>query len=309
MKEMWNMKYRPKELDEYIFNNPETRAWIESCIERKDIPHLLLHGKQGTGKTALAYLLKDKLEIDDVDFLSKNASKDNSVSIFRNDISTFIATYALGDFKLVFLDEADRLSPEAFDCLKSMMEEYSNNARFILTCNRVHKIPSEIRSRLTEIKFDKIDRDEMTMRAAKILKAEKVKLPSLDLLDEFVKDAHNDFRRLLLKLQRHVVNGELVSLQTSDELFEIKGAAMLKMGEGDWEGARELLVDKLDDDDYAEMYRFMYDNLHELDRFSEKFKDKWKQGIVIISDYLYRHETVADKEINFTACLIKLSVI
>lgn len=307
MKELWAIKYRPTNAEEFICTTEEQKNLINQIIETKNIPHLLLEGKHGTGKTSLAYLIKNICSIDDVDFLKLNASEENSIDTIRSKVKTFISTYAMDNFKIVFLDEADWLTSSAQHALRSMMEEFSSNARFILTCNKLYKIINELRSRCTEVHFPKIDKNSMAIKAAKILKKEKIKIPSIDLLDKYVDESRGDFRKLLNILQDHSYNGELAEKNVSDEFFELKAEAMLYMEMGEWNTARKLLCEKLSNEDFDEMYTFLYKNISNLD----KFKDvkSWKQAIVIIAEYLYRNDFCADKEINFSACMIRLSEI
>jgi DNA polymerase III gamma/tau subunit len=129
-KQLWSIKYRPKTLDDYIFKDDNHRALVERWVTEKNIPHIFLKGHRGTGKTSLALLLKNLLEVEDSDFLSLNASDDNNIETIRNKVKNFISTFAYGPFKIVLLDEADGLTPAAQGTLKSMMEEFSDNARF-----------------------------------------------------------------------------------------------------------------------------------------------------------------------------------
>lgn len=310
MKEMWDIKHRPKNIDEYIFGSSDVdKNNILKFVEDKSFPHLLLYGKPGTGKSSLAYLLKELLEIDDIDFLMRDASKDNGVDIIRNEVGGFVSTVPMGDFKIVFLDECDWLTPAAFATLRGMMvdPEICANARFILACNHIHKVPIEVRSRCTEFKFEALDQEQLLLRSAKILKKEKVTF-DLDDLEKFMSDSRYDFRKLLKILQANSVTGKLIYGSTTDANFEVLAESLLHVETGNWDKARTLLAENLVDDDYTDAFRFYYNNFHEIEKL-QKDESKFKKAIVILADYMYRHETVADKELNFAACLIKLSEI
>jgi DNA polymerase III delta prime subunit len=305
MKELWYTKHHPASFDEYIFADEEHKKVVTKFLDEKSIPHLVFYGHRGTGKTSLAYLLKKTLEIEDTDFLELNASKDNSVDIVRNKISSFVSTMASGPFKIVFLDECERLSPAAQDTLRAMTVDYANNARFIFACNKVGKIIPELRSRCQELHFQSLDKNDMLERAAIILRKEKVKL-DLETLDKYVDAAYPDFRKLIGLLEKNSINGVLTKeLETKDALYDTKVECMLYVENGDWDSARKLLAEQFTDEDYEDAYEFFYTNLTQLDKFKDV--NKWKAAIVLIAEYLYRNQFVADKEINFCAMMIRLS--
>lgn len=304
-RQLWSTKYRPKTLDEYIFKNDEHRELIESWIKDKSIPHILLKGHRGTGKTALAYLLKELLDIEDSDFMEKNASDENSVEIIRNDVHNFVSTLAVGDLKIVFLDEADRLSGAAQDTLKAMMVDYADTARFILACNKPQKIIPELKSRCQELEYKALDKDQMLERAAIILKKEKVKT-SLENLESYIDSCYPDFRKLIETLDQKSKNGELLPFNAGDEEITDYQLKIVEMIEGDnYNGLREAMSAVVSDEEWDEVYRFLYDSLHELGKFKND-PDRWSQGIIIIADHLFRHGQVADPEINAAAMFLRL---
>ncbi len=305
-KQIWSIKYRPKTLDEYIFKDESHRKLIERWVSEKSIPHLLLKGHRGTGKTSLAYLLKDLLQIEDTDFLKLNASDERSIETIRTKVKNFISTYAYGDFKLVLLDEADGLTPDAQGTLKSMMEEYSDNARFILTCNRPKKIIPELSdSRTQVIEYKSLDKEAMLERAAVILQQEKVKV-SLENLEAYVNACYPDFRKLVETLDMNSVDGRLTDFSSATEEIADWQLTIVEMIEGDSYGSlREAMSSVTSDDEWDEVYRFLYDNLHELGKFKGDI-DKWSQGIIIVADHLFRHSQVADPEINAAAMFLRL---
>jgi len=306
-KEVWDRKYLPKSVDEYIFQDDNQKEIILKILEEKNFQHLLLSGHRGTGKTSLAYLIKQEFGLDDVDFLKINASDENNIDVIRTKIKGFISSMAMsGEFKIVFLDEADRLTPSAQDSLKSMMEDYSDNARFILACNRPHKIVPELKSRVLEIEYKALDKDEMTLRFAKILKKEKIHVQDLDIIDEYVNNCYPDFRKLLITAQFSVKDGVLPPFKSAlSDTSEFMVRAIDFIENDDWKSAREYLASNTPDDKWEECYRFLYDYLHEIGKFTDD--KKWKAGIVIVADHLYKHAFVADPEMNFAACLIRLS--
>jgi replication factor C small subunit len=309
-KQLWYTKHTPKTIEEYIFKNEDTKTQILSYFENKDIPHLLLHGSAGTGKTSLAFLIKEIFQMDDADFLVINGSDENNVDTMRSKVQNFISAMPLSfDYKIVFVNEADGLSAGAQKILRGKIEDYSDNARFIFTCNYPNNLTPELRSRFTPIKFDSLDKEEMLMRFATILKKEKVKIDSLDVLDEYVDNCYPDFRVLLTTAQAAVRNNKLMPFSSAN--LTAASEHMLGIVEfitnDQWDKARTYLAENIPDNKWEDCYKFLYDYLHEIGKFTDT--KKWKAGIVVIADHLYRHSFVADREINFASCLIKLSEI
>ena len=182
MKELWVEKYRPNTVDGYVFRDNAQREQVSTWIRDKSIPHLLFSGAAGIGKTTLAKLLFNELDLNPLDILEINASRTNSVDDVRDKIVSFVQMIPFGDFKVVLLDEADYLSPSAQAALRGVMEEYHNTARFVMTCNYPNRIIPAIHSRCQGFHIAKVDQTEFTARVATILITEGV-IPDLDTLD------------------------------------------------------------------------------------------------------------------------------
>lgn len=305
----WAISYRPTSVKDFIFQDDQHRSLVEKFIAERNIPHLLLSGHRGTGKTSLAYVLKAELEIDDMDFMVLNASDENSVDTIRTKIKNFISTFAMAEFKIVFLDEADYLTQSAQAVLRNMMEEFAGNARFILTCNKPHKIIPELKSRCQELKFSSMDKEELLRRCVRILKKEGYKVESdedLDLLDNLIDATYPDFRKLINTLEQHFIDGKLVAAAVEDSTDEFKVELIDMMEKGEWGKIRSFMAQNTPDDQWEEVYRFLYDYIGETAPFATR-PEKTDEAIVIIADHLYKHGFVADYEINFAACIIKLS--
>jgi replication factor C small subunit len=306
MKELWTEKYRPSTVDGYVFTDPAQREQIEHWITSKSIPHLLLSGPAGTGKTTLAKLLVNNLDIDPYDFLHVNASRDNGVDFLKSKIEGFVSTMPFGDLKIVLLDEADYLSHNAQAILRGLMETYASQARFILTCNLAHKIINPLKSRCQQFVIDKTDPTEFTTRVATILITEGIEF-EIDTLDSYVKATYPDLRKCLNLVQSNSVSGTLSLSNSSSDSgtadHKLKVVDLFKQGK--IREARTLLCTHTTAEEMEEVFRWMYDNL---DLWS-KAADGQDQAILAIRKGLVNHAIVADPEINLAATLIELSQI
>jgi replication factor C small subunit len=303
MIELWTEKYRPKTVDGYVFTNQRTQEQVNEWIKEKSIPHLLLHGGAGTGKTTLAKLLVNELEVNGLDFLQVNASRDNGVDFLKTRIEGFVQTMPFGDFKIVLLDEADYLSPNAQGLLRGLMETYQSQARFILTCNYPHKIIPAIKSRCSELQIDKTDPTEFTARVATILVTEGVEF-DLDTLDSYVKATYPDLRKCLNLVQPNSKDGNLISPGEADTgTADYKLAAVDLFKQRRIIEARQLICSQARPEEMEDVFKWLYDNLELWGNTQEAQDD----AVLVIRQGLVNHSMVADAEINLSATLIELS--
>lgn len=309
--QMWPEKYRPKTINEYIFQNPSHKRAFEKIVESGVTPHLLLSGVQGTGKSAIAQIIIDACIPDkddrDVDLLKLNASDDNSVENIREEVRSHIMSYASGKYKIVWLEEADRLSPAAQDILRDYMETYEQQARFILTCNHVHRIISPIKSRCQRFTFSACDKTEATEMAAKILISEKIKF-DLEVLDRHVDLHYPDMRSIINSLDQYSHNGVLTEPEAQSAIEDAKMLILQKIESDDWLGLERSLSVSVVDEEWEEVFEFLYQNLDKSPKFKSD-KDKWGEGIVLISDHIINHATHGKPSINGSSLLIQLHML
>lgn len=302
MKELWVEKYRPKTIDGYVFSDDHQRKQISTWIKDRSIPHLLLSGVAGIGKTTLAKILITALGIEDYDVLEINASRTNSVDDVRDKITNFVSMIPFGPFKVVLLDEADYLSPNAQAALRGVMEEYHATARFILTCNYPNRIIPAIHSRCQGFHVERTDITEFTARVATILVEEIIDF-DLDTLDCYVKVTYPDLRKCINLVQQNVDEGQLQMPRQNDQGASDWKFAMVELfTAGKITEARKLLCGKLRAEEMEEVYRWLYDNISIFG--DEESQDK---AILIIKSGLVDHTLIADAEINLAATLVKLA--
>jgi DNA polymerase III delta prime subunit len=302
MKELWVEKYRPNTIDGYVFRDKHQKEQIESWIKQGSIPHLLFSGNAGIGKTTLAKILLNELEVNDLDVLEINASRTNSVEDVRDKIVNFVQMIPFGNFKVVLLDEADYLSPNAQAALRGVMEEYHTTARFILTCNYPNRIIPAIHSRCQGFHIERTDITEFTARVATILVSEEIDF-DLDTLDTFVKATYPDLRKCINTVQMNSLDGKLHTPEkgdTGEQDYKLEMVTLFKKGK--ISEARKLVCSQARPEEMEEIFRWLYDNI-------QIFGDDEKQekAILIIKQGLVDHTLVSDPEINLAATLIRLS--
>lgn len=301
-KELWVEKYRPKTLDGYVFRDNHQKSQIQSWIKDKSIPHLLLSGNAGVGKTTLAKILFNLLDIHYYDILEINASRNNSVDDVREKVMNHVQLIPFGAFKVILLDEADYLSPNAQAALRGIMEDYQDIVRFILTCNYPNKIIPAIHSRCQGFHIEKVDQTEFTARVATILISENISF-SLDTLDTFVKATYPDLRKCINMVQMNSLDGTLITPHSDDNSsadYKIEMVQLFKAGK--ITEARKLLCSQARPEEMEDIYRWLYDNIEIFG--SEEHQEK---AILIIKQGLVDHTLVIDPEINLSATLIRLN--
>ena len=295
---LWVEKYRPLSLDTYI-GNEHLLDKVSVYLKSGDLPHLLLYGKAGTGKTTLAKILVKNIECD---YLYINASDENSVDTVRNKVRQFASTVGFKDFKIIILDECDYITPNAQAALRNLMETFSKHCRFILTCNYVERIIDPIQSRCQAFQIVPPSKTEVAQRLNQILEEEEINF-ELEDLKILINSGYPDIRRIINTAQRNVVN----SILTLDKGSVIQNDYKLKLLEilktqdkkNAFKNIRQLVADS-QIRDFADLFRLLYDEV-----------DSYGQGhiaecILVIAKYELSDSQVVDKEINAMAMIIEL---
>lgn len=304
--DLWTEKYRPKTLDEYVWTNPAQRVTVESWIASGSLPHLLLSGVQGSGKTSLAKLMLRELKVVPGDVLEINASRERDPNVVATKILTFCTTWGMGNMKYVLLDEADSMTPLAQRILRGEMENYAEHVRFIMTCNYPNKIIPALHSRCQGFHFEALDEQEFMVRIASILNEEGVAIESeedISILQQYISVSHPDLRKCINLLQQNVQDGKLSAPERKNASGgEWITEALELFKAGSYLEARKLIVSKAQPEDYQEVYRFMYQNLY----LWGADQDSQDMALMCINKGLCNHGLTGDVEINLAATLAQL---
>lgn len=298
---LWVEKYRPQKLDDCIIPE-ETKAQLKEFVAKGEIQNLLFCGSAGIGKTTVAKALCNELQ---ADVLFINASMENGIDVLRTKIQSFASTVSFsGNIKVVILDEADYANPQSFQpALRGFMEEFSQNCRFILTCNFKNRVIQPLHSRCNVIEF-KIPNAQKPVLATKFLKraVEILKNEGIEydtkVVSQLIIKSFPDFRKVLNQLQRYSASGKidegiLVNMQEANLTALVK-----TLKEKDWRAMRQWVANN-EDQEIGALYRSIFDEL--VDKVNEP-----PQLVLIIADYSYKSAFAVDQTINLAACLTEI---
>ena len=295
---LWVEKYRPVTLDTYL-GNEHLKSKVSLYLESGDIPHLLLYGKAGTGKTTLAKILVNHIECD---YIYINASDENNVDTVRNKVKMFASTLGFKDYKVIILDECDYITPNAQAALRNLMETFSKHCRFILTCNFVERIIDPIQSRCQTFQVIPPNKNDVAKHLHNILTQENVDYDREDLAI-LVNSGYPDIRRVINGAQRQSVDGKLVidkqSIVENDYKLKLLEILEKQDKKSAFNNVRQLLADAKVTD-FADLFRLLYD---EVDSYG---KGHIAECILIIAKYELSDAQVVDKEINAMAMIIEI---
>ena len=296
---LWVEKYRPQTLAEYV-GNETVKETIQQYLDNNDIPHLLLHGKAGTGKTTLAKLIVNTIKCDSMII---NASDENNVDTVRNKVKNFASSMGFAGFKIIILDEFDYMTPNAQAILRNLMETFSKHCRFILTCNYHEKIIDPIKSRCQTFAITPPTKKDVAIQVTRILDAEKIKYDVKNVAD-IISSYYPDIRRILNTCQLQSAKGELkVNHQIMVESnFQTKLVDLLKANDDKRNMLMNIRQAVADNrlNDYSEMYSMLYS------RVDEYAAGNTANVILTIAEGLSKDALVVDKEIVFMSTIIQI---
>jgi replication factor C small subunit len=289
-------KYRINDIEQYL-GSDEIKNNVRQYIKDNDLPHLLFSGPAGSGKTTLAKLIVHNLNCD---YQFINASDENGIDIIRDKIKAFASAASFKPLKIVILDEADFLTQPAQAALRFVIEEFSLNTRFILTCNYETKIIPALKSRCELFKIIPPSKGEIAKHLASILDIEKITYELVDLA-QIINKYYPDVRSMLKKLQSLSKTGTLIIPSTIEEDdYQSQILVILKKPTSkSWYQIRQLVINQ-QLDDYQPLFRFLFDNM------SEYAIGKEPNVAILLDDAIWHASLVSDKEINAAALFAKL---
>ena len=296
---LWVEKYRPNKLEDYV-GNEHLKAKVEGYLESGDVPHLLLYGKAGTGKTTLAKLIVNSI---DCDYIIINASDENNVDTVRNKVKNFASSMGFKPFKIIIMDEFDYMTPNAQAILRNLMETFSKHCRFILTCNYVEKVIEPIQSRCQSFQIVPPTKKDVAIQMSKILKSENIEFDVKDLVP-IIDSAYPDIRKVINTCQLNSNKGKLkVDVQNLLENdYKMKVVDILKSNDdkrNKYMKVRQAIIDSKATD-FSDLYTVLYDKV------DEYAGDNTSGVILLLGDGVAKSAVAIDKEIIAASTLIQI---
>ena len=296
---LWVESYRPTVLEDYV-GNEHLKSKVEGYLESGDVPHLLLHGRAGTGKTTLAKLIVKSV---DCDYMVINASDENNVDTVRNKVKNFASSMGFKKWKIIILDEFDYMSPNAQAILRNLMETFSQHCRFILTCNYVEKVIDPIQSRCQSFQIVPPTKRDVAVQISKILGAEGVSFEPKELVP-IIDAGYPDIRKIINTCQMNSVKGKL-QVDTQNLLendYKMKVLDILKSSDdkrNKYTNMRQTIIDSRVTD-FSELFTLLYEKV------DEYAPSNTANVIIALSEGQSKHFNAIDKEIPMAATLIEI---
>lgn len=290
-------KYRPTTLDTYVFQNKETESLIRKWVKDGEWPNVLLSGTAGTGKSTISRILIGLDGINQGDVKRINGSITNGIDFIRNELEPWLTRAPLGKFKVVEISEADRLTPNAQDALREVTEAFSDDVRFIMTCNHPKRLSEALLSRFESghIQMSEINKDGIIDLCLDIIEAEGINVVDADDFMGHIDTYAPDIRRVINSIDKHTVDGVLQPLShVSNSVGIDSWINAWDAEELEWHKLLEL-TDGIDATNYDEYFTIMYNN-------HRHFPDI-ASGLIHLAEYLYRCSFVANHRLLLDACL------
>ena len=300
---LWVEKYRPRKVSETILTK-ELKTTFQSIVDGGEIPNMLFSGTAGTGKTTIARAICEELGLD---YIIINGSEEGNIDTLRGKIKQFASSISLsGGYKVVILDEADYLNPQSTQpALRGFIEEFSNNCRFILTCNFKNKVIEPLHSRCSNYEFNFSKKVQAQLcgqfmgRARDILDIEGVAY-NADTLAQVIMRHAPDWRRVLNELQRHSISSQLTTAAIISDINDNYSSLFKALKDKDFKKMRSWVVNNMDVEP-ASVFRGIYDVMYE-----HVQPQSIPQLVLILADYQYKNAFVADHELNLVACMTEI---
>lgn len=298
---LWVEKYRPRKVSETILEK-ELKTTFQNIVDGGELPNMMFSGTAGTGKTTVARAMCEELELD---YIVINGSEEGNIDTLRGKIKQFASSVSLsGGYKVVILDEADYLNPQSTQpALRGFIEEFSNNCRFIMTCNFENRIIEPLHSRCTKIAFNTTKKGlqslsaEFMSRAMHILQTEGVEYHK-DMLAQVIMKHAPDWRRVLNELQKGSISGTLnVAPSMGQDVTDPYTQLFTSIRDKNFKKMRSWVVNNIDVEP-ASIFRGIYDRMYD-----HVAPNSIPQLVLILADYQYKNAFVADHELNLVACL------
>ena len=304
---LWVEKYRPKKIEDCIL--PENiKKTFRDFLNKGEVPNLLLSGPAGCGKTTVAKALCNELGVDS--YVINGSDEGRFLDTVRNNAKNFASTVSLSSeakHKVIIIDEADNTTPDVQLLLRASIEEFSNNCRFIFTCNYKNKIIEPLHSRCAVVEFGIQGKSKQEIaakffgRLVSILEQERIEADK-KVLAELINKHFPDWRRVLNECQRYAVGGK-IDTGILAHFSDVKVNDLIKnLKEKDFPQVRKWCVDNLDNDP-AVLLRRIYDSL-----YTSLVSSTIPAAVLILAKYQYQIAFVADQEINLLACLTEIMV-
>ena len=294
---LWVEKYRSQNLDTYV-GNEGVKAFISKCITNNDIPHLLLYGKPGTGKTTLAKLITKNIKCD---VMYINASDERGIDTIRDKIVDFASVNSFNPIKVIILDESDYITAQAQAALRNVMETYSAKTRFILTANYAERIIDPLKSRCQTFHIEPPAKGDVAKHLAWILDQEEAKYELSDIAS-LVKTYYPDIRKIINATQQSVDENNILNpgalIPNVEGVLNTVISALKSNSKNAWTDVRQAIADA-DINDFVPLYTGLYERATE-------YTNSPADIAIHSAQYLWQNNSIADKEINFMAFISQI---